>query len=132
MKKSLFIFFLFSTPLIAQSSNSYQTTLDQMIQVSGTAKVFKASIDQMKSQLKTQMPEISEAKWIDIETYIEASFSQLLDQLTPVYQKHLTEEELKHIVDFYQTDAGKIFAEKAPLIAQESMLIGQKWGMQLG
>jgi hypothetical protein len=132
MKKIRLLFFLFSAPLIAQSSNSYQTTLEEMIQVSGTAEVFNATIDQMKNHFKTQMPEISDSNWKDIDAYIKGSFSELIEQLTPVYKKYLTEEDLKHIIDFYQTDTGKNFAQKAPLIAQESMLIGKKWGMQLG
>jgi hypothetical protein len=132
MKKIHLLFFLFSAPLIAQSSNSYQTTLEEMIQVSGTAEVFNATIDQMKNHFKTQMPEISDSNWKDIDAYIKGSFSELIEQLTPVYKKYLTEEDLKHIIDFYQTDTGKNFAQKAPLIAQESMLIGKKWGMQLG
>ncbi|MGY0041248.1 DUF2059 domain-containing protein [Pedobacter sp. NJ-S-72] len=33
---------------------------------------------------------------------------------------------------FYQTPAGKKFAEKTPLIMQESMQAGRVWGEKIG
>jgi hypothetical protein len=36
------------------------------------------------------------------------------------------------IIEFYQTPVGKKYAEKTPLIMQESMQVGQQWGMKIG
>jgi len=51
--------------------------------------------------------------------------------LIPVYKKHFTQEEVKDIIAFYETLAGKKLAEKSPLIAVDSMQSSQAWGMGL-
>jgi hypothetical protein len=52
--------------------------------------------------------------------------------LAPVYYKHLTLEDLNQIIVFYKTPAGKKMATATPAITQESMQIGQQWGMKIG
>lgn len=66
---------------------------------------------------------------MDIEGPI---FGQLINMILPVYQKHLTEADLKGIIAFYETPVGKKYAEKTLLITQESMLAGQEWGKKIG
>ena len=52
--------------------------------------------------------------------------------LAPVYIKYMTKEDLEDLIKFYQTPIGQKFSKNTPLIMQESMQIGQQWGMQLG
>jgi len=51
--------------------------------------------------------------------------------LVPVYQKHLSESDLKNVIAFYQSPAGKKFAEQTPIITTESMQVGQQWGLKI-
>ena len=104
-----------------------------MIRVSGTGEAFISSVQQMKKIFKAQFTDLKDEDWNSIEEYInKESFPNLINQLSPVYQKHLSEEDLKTIIAFYNSEAGKKFAEKTPLIAQESMVVGQQWGIELG
>ena len=52
--------------------------------------------------------------------------------LVPVYLKYMTKEDLEEMIKFYQTPVGSKFAKSTPLIMQESMQVGQKWGMKIG
>jgi hypothetical protein len=129
-----FTLLLFSiSVLTAQVADSYESTLNEMIRVSGTGEAFIASVQQMKNMFKNQFTDINDNDWNEIEEYINReSFPNLIKQLKPVYQKHLTEEDLKLIITFYKSEAGKKFAIKTPFIAQESMMVGQQWGIELG
>ena len=134
MKKFSFLLLLFCNFLLtAQVSESYQNTLNEMILVSGTGESFISSVQQMKKMFKAQFADLKDEDWNSIEEYInKESFPNLINQLFPVYQKHLSEEDLKTIIAFYNSEAGKKFAENTPLIAQESMVVGQQWGIELG
>ena len=134
MKRLSFLLLLFCHFLVtAQVSESYQNTLNEMIRVSGTGEAFISSVQQMKKMFKAQFADLKDEDWNSIEEYInKESFQNLINQLSPVYQKHLSEEDLKTIIAFYNSEAGKKFAEKTPLIAQESMVVGQQWGIELG
>ena len=134
MKKFSFLLLLFCNFLLtAQVSESYQNTLNEMILVSGTGESFISSVQQMKKMFKAQFTNLEDKDWNSIEEYInQESFPNLINQLTPIYHKHLTEEDLKTIIAFYNSETGKKFAKKTPLIAQESMMVGQQWGIELG
>ena len=79
--------------------------------------------------LRGQYATVDAAIWDELEAeFMNTSTLDLLDEMAPVYQKHLTLEDLKAITEFYKTPAGKKLAEKTPLITQESMKVGEKWG----
>ena len=79
------------------------------------------------------MPEIQDEEWAKIkEDVFDAEIQKLEKQLIPVYKKNFTHEDVKAIIAFYESEAGKNLAAKTPAITQESMIIGQQWGINLG
>ncbi len=126
------LFFLFSSLVFCQVTSEYKNALNEMIQVSGTKDALLASVNQMKTMLKSQFPNVEKAQWEEVEIYItEVSLPDLLNELAPVYYAHLSLEDLQSLIAFYHTEAGMKFAQKTPLIAEESMLLGQQWGLDL-
>jgi len=82
---------------------------------------------------KEQYASVKEETWVSLEVeFKNTSINDLIELLTPTYQKHLTLEEIKGLIEFYETPVGKKYAQKSPLIMQESMQIGQQWGMKIG
>lgn len=61
----------------------------------------------------------------------ELTNKKLIETVTPIYKKHFTHADIKALIAFYNSDIGKKLARKTPLITQESMLAGQKMGMEL-
>jgi uncharacterized protein len=119
--------------LSAQPENSYKATLKKMLEVAGSGESFKAAINQMFTMFKQQESAVPDSVWASMEgEFLNTSMDELVDMLTPVYQSHITESDLTKIIEFYQTPVGKKFAEKTPLIMQESMQVGQQWGMKIG
>jgi uncharacterized protein len=57
---------------------------------------------------------------------------QLLELIVPVYDKHLSHEEIKALIQFYETPLGKKTLSALPAIALESREVGEKWGQALG
>lgn len=59
-----------------------------------------------------------------------------MDELTnltvPIYEKHLDLETIQAMTTFYESPAGRKVIVALPKIMQESMEVGQKWGMRLG
>ncbi|MBP7062935.1 DUF2059 domain-containing protein [Ferrovibrio sp.] len=62
---------------------------------------------------------------------LRASLPGLLDEMAKLYTLHLSAEELRQIVGFYETPAGRKVIEIMPAIMQQSMLMGQSWGQQV-
>lgn len=123
--------FVFNTQ--AQEADPYKGTLKEMLVASGSMGTFQVAIKQVFNMYKQQKPGVPDEVWGELEgSFSKTSIDDLAEMLTPVYKKNLTQSDLQAIIDFYQTPAGKKFAEKTPSITQESMQVGQQWGMKLG
>lgn len=117
----------------SQENNSYKSSLTKLIQVSGSEAAYKGVLDQMVSMFKQQQSNVPKEFWDEFAIEVNKNaIDQLVNLVLPIYQKHLTEADLLGVIAFYETPAGKKFAEKTPLITQESMLAGQEWGKQIG
>lgn len=138
MKKFLMIAFLSlaGSACFAQGTSTttpYKTELQKLLTLSGSEASFKVAINQMVVSLKQQQPNIPAEFWTEMEAELKkTSMTELLDLLLPIYQEYLNIDDLKQITAFYESPAGKKFAEKTPLILNASMEAGKEWGMKIG
>ncbi len=117
----------------AQDNASYKQTLKKMMEVSGSMNTYKSVVNQMITMFKEQQPKVPTALWEEMGLEMnKVAVDDLIDMTMPVYQKHLTESDLHALIAFYETPAGKKFAEKTPVITQECMQVGQVWGKKIG
>ncbi len=61
----------------------------------------------------------------------EARISEVNTKVTEIYASNLTEQELKDILAFYTSPAGKKFLVAQPKIVDESLKFGQEWANSL-
>lgn len=66
------------------------------------------------------------------ELLAEVDINQLTNLLIPIYERHVSEEDLDRLLAFYRSPAGKRFIKALPLITAESRGAGEKWGEGLG
>ena len=57
---------------------------------------------------------------------------ELLQMIVPIYKKHVTHEEVKQLIVFYETPLGSRLISIQPALALESMIAGEEWGRRLG
>lgn len=117
----------------AQTNDEYTQTLKKMYDISGQSETFKVVIKQMMGAMKNQYPDLPSSFWSGLEKeFLSTSIDDLAGMLAPVYKKYLSVNDLQAIIAFYESPTGQKFAKSTPLITQESMEVGQKWGMKIG
>jgi hypothetical protein len=57
---------------------------------------------------------------------------ELVDAVVAVYASNFSADEMRAATAFYRTPAGQKFLQKNPLVAQQTMLLGQKFGQSVG
>jgi uncharacterized protein len=62
----------------------------------------------------------------------KAESEKLLDIAVPVYDKYLSDDDVKGLIQFYSTPLGQKTLNTMPRLMSECMQAGQKWGEQLG
>ncbi|GAB4407207.1 MAG: DUF2059 domain-containing protein [Microscillaceae bacterium] len=127
------IFFLSTLSSLQAQSPNYRNKVKKMLELSGSEQMFKLSIKQMLETFKGMRSEVPAAFWDDFEVEVmKTSINDLVEMLTPVYFRHLSESDLDELITFYESPIGKKFVSKNPMIMQESMQVGQEWGQKLG
>lgn len=104
-------------------------SVDQLMRVTGAGDLGMQMMNQMLPAMQQMLPDAPPAFWETFKQELDAN--ELMNAIVPVYQKHLSEEDIQAILAFYNTDAGKKLISAQPAIMQESMMIGQQWGQQV-
>lgn len=114
-------------------SKTYPATLKKYLEACGSIETFQTVLKNMIGSFRSMHSSVPGEVWDEVEKEFSAtSIDDLVDMLAPVYEKHLTEADLKEIIKFYNTSAGKKIAQKTPAIMQDSMEAGKIWGMKIG
>ncbi|ATB30014.1 DUF2059 domain-containing protein [Melittangium boletus] len=60
-----------------------------------------------------------------------AARESLVDQLVPIYMKHLSEEDVDAAIAFHESASGRRFLAAQPQVMQEAKEVGEEWGVRL-
>ena len=138
MKRSLFVFLVtsFSSCLLAQSASAPATredilklfaVMDTEAQVLQTMQQVMAQSQVMAHQaMKKRHPEMTSEQLARMDkesAEIARSFpvDQMVEDMIPVYQKHLTKADVDAMIGFYSSPSGKKILHDMPAIMVESM-----------
>ncbi len=141
---SLLIIIIFK-PLVGECQGNsvpkeFQKDIEKLLKITGTDKMAIQVGSNMANilieQLRKDNPKIPEdviAAVKDETTKIIAEkMPDLMNQVIVVYAKYFTRQEVKGLIDFYQTPLGKKTIRTMPQIVNETMFIGQEWGKSFG
>ena len=62
------------------------------------------------------------------ETFKNMPVDEMMEGMIPIYQKHLTKEDIEGILAFYATPVGQKLQREQPAMTQESMQVGGEIG----
>lgn len=150
MNKSVLVLFVSVTA--ALSINSYggesltaekRDDTKKLLQVTGGLKVGQAMseavVKQMSEAIKKARPDIPPQIFEVLADEVNKTIAEemsvkggLIDLMVLLYHKYFTHDEIKELLAFYQTPLGKKAGSLAPVMSQEGLVIGQRWGESLG
>lgn len=138
---SLVLLFSFSLPVKSEElSPEKRADIERLLDMTGamalSTQMARAVTAQLFQVIKKARPDIP-AKVLDaLPAEVQATFAANMDSfkeaIIPIYHKHFSASEIKEIIQFYSTDLGKKTIRLMPVLMQESMLAGQRWGQSLG
>jgi len=107
----------------------------ELVVVMRTAESFKAVmpiiVKNLKPAIVQNRPQVERDYDAIIPLMLEsmnARVSEIIDQIAALYARIFTAEELREVTGFYRGPTGQKLVEKLPVITQESMMIGQRFG----
>ncbi len=121
--------FLYAGTASAQETEIRQDIL-KLMEMTGSQKMVEQVFNQMSLTYKKKYPGIPDEYWENMEEKLKTD--ELLNLIIPIYEKYYSHEEIKQLIEFYQTPLGQKTIEVMPQVMQESMMAGQKWGAETG
>jgi hypothetical protein len=118
----------------APSKQSVLRLLDAMGSLKTMSEVLDQTVAAQADYLAKMRPDIPAEVMAELvsDAKKQVKPQELLDLLVPIYQKHFSATEVRALLAFYATPAGRKLALETPKIATESMQVGQHWGEQVG
>jgi len=106
-----------------------ENDIRKLLVATGAGKIGVQVMQQMFDSMKMQNPAVP-AGYFD-ELMKEVDPNELIEISIPSYNNHLTHDEIKELLKFYESPIGKKLVEKQPLIVRDAMQAGQAWGLDL-
>lgn len=124
----------------AKINPAKEADIRKLLDIMGTkalaVQTMDATLNGMRPMLAGTLPPGDyQQKLIDLffeKFRAKADPQQVVDMVVPIYDKHLSHDEIKGLIAFYGTPLGKKTLAVLPAIAAESGEAGQKWGENLG
>ncbi len=113
----------------AAQDSAKQKDIRHLLQITGSGELGTQVMTQMLSNMKKTLPNVPEKFWTDFMK--EVHTDELVDLIVPVYDRNLTQDDVKQLIRFYESPTGKKFVSVLPKLTQESMVVGENWGRAL-
>ena len=134
-----FVLLALAAPAIAQSNSpearaAAKELVETMRAVDQIKNLVPLFMQQLKPAIVQGRPEVERDYSAIIPSLLQAMNSRLsefVDATAAIYAANLTVDEMKQMTAFYRTPVGQKFLEKMPVIMQQSLAMGQKFGEQL-
>ena len=124
------------TAVLAQAKTAAKPVADKvtdirrLIELSGSPTAGAQALREMVGMMRVVMPSAPSGYW---EEFVrEARPSEFAELMVPVIDNHLTHDDVKAAIAFYESPAGKKLAGATPAITREAMQVGLVWGGQTG
>jgi len=132
----LIIVFLITTVKPAFSETEKERDIIRLLEVSGIRKQLTYMQDtlmnSMSMMISGSFPKIPDGFWKEFNQLIgKKEMDDLVQKIIPVYDKHMSHETVKKLIDMFETPFWEEWKEKMPQISREAGLIGSEWGKEL-
>jgi hypothetical protein len=121
-----------------QPSPAAIASAKELISITGATTLFSPLIAGVIEQAKVLYLQQNPALAKDLNeiatqlrTDLQPRFGELTEEVARLYATNFTEQELKDVLAFYKTTAGKKFLATQPKIVESSMKFAQEWANKL-
>src|SRR5262245_12830128 len=117
-----------------------EADIRKLLDLVGTKALVSQTMESMSKSIKPLLtnslpPGDYREKLVDlffVKFTAKADVQHLLDLAVPVYDKNFSQQEIRSLIEFYQTPLGQKAIATLPKVTAEMQEQGRKWGEDLG
>jgi hypothetical protein len=117
-----------------------QADIRRLLELTGAGSIATQAMEEMEKNIRPLMTQsLPPGEYRDrlVDLFFK-KFNQksdpakLVDLMVPIYEKYYTADEIKSLINLYQTPLGKKMITILPKILAESQAADEHWGQELG
>ena len=105
--------------------------IKKLLVLVGSENMGMQVISQMVTYYKNSMPNVPETFWQEYISKCNLSMNELIEMTIVIYAKYFTHEEIKGMIEYWESPFGRKFLSLQPRIMMKSMEAGRIWGEKL-
>jgi uncharacterized protein len=129
-----------TSPVAARVDSTKEADIRRLLELTGTKALVTQSMDAMSKSIKPLLtnslpPGDYREKVVDLffaKFSAKTNVQRLLDLAVPIYDKNFSHQEIRSLIEFYQTPLGQKTISVLPRLSGELQEEGRKWGEDLG
>lgn len=123
-------------PLFAEIDPDKAKDIRKLLRVSGIHQQLdymkEGVLDSYGSVIAATYPKVPDAFWEDYYGLIgEKEMKQLIDRVVPVYDKHMSHEVIRKLINMFENPFWEEWKKKMPIISREAGQMGSDWSQEL-
>ncbi|KMP12134.1 hypothetical protein UR09_01780 [Candidatus Nitromaritima sp. SCGC AAA799-A02] len=88
--------------------------------------------DPFSRMISISYPRVPDKFWKEFNTLVgPEEMEVLMDRVTRIYDKHMSHEVVKHLIEMFSTPFWEEWKKKMPRISREAGLEGSRWAQEL-
>ncbi|WP_199100685.1 DUF2059 domain-containing protein [Dyella sp. ASV21] len=116
----------------AVAADASEAQVRELLGVIGINKVLAQMETEMSTQVTTTMgrtmPCVPASYWSGF--FSSTSQDELIHRMIPIYQHHLSAEDIQGLIAFYRSPLGQKMITVMPQTMAEGMQVGRQWGQE--
>jgi uncharacterized protein DUF2059 len=127
---------LITHPAVGETNPEKIKNIRKLLVVSGIQEQLtymkEGVLNSYSQMISAAYPKVPDAFWTDFNELVgKKDMDALIDQVVPVYDKHMSNEVIVKLNEMFATPFWKEWREKMPVISREAGIAGQKWLHQI-
>ena len=112
-----------------QADPAQRAQVEELLELTNADALNVQILEQVIAQFRQMAPEIPDEWWESFAA--KALETDMNSLLIPIYERNYTATEIDGLIEFYQSPLGQSLLAKTPIVMQESIAVGQAWGLEI-
>jgi len=130
----LFFLLINATPVFSQSEK--EKDIKKLLEVSGILRVLnnkqETFLNSVSMMISGAFPKVPDEFWTDFNQLVgEKEMNELIARVIPVYDKHMSHDTVKKLIEMFETPFWEEWKKKMPEISREAGVVSSQWGKEI-
>ena len=132
----LVLFFLLLNVVPVFSETEKEKDIKKLFEVSGILRVLsdkqETFMNSVSMMISGAFPKVPDEFWTDFNQLVgEKEMNELIARVIPVYDKHMSHETVKKLIEMFEKPFWEEWKKKMPEISREAGVVSSQWGKEI-